>query len=183
MRMRLGILHDAAAQERMHARELAEQNASVVKKKVESGPNARNSTTSSSNVSDETKQDADQASHTEKSEKKVVKPKIRPLSEARAIELGANFASESFIFLVAAGLLIFERWWSRRKETLKDEHFGERLRSLEEQAARVHELENELENMKLDKSNLQLQKAPSKAIINTKLSSPSPKAGVNITSA
>lgn len=28
------------------------------------------------------------------------KPKIRPLSEAKAIDLGANFVSESFLFVV-----------------------------------------------------------------------------------
>ncbi|KAF2151121.1 hypothetical protein K461DRAFT_228465 [Myriangium duriaei CBS 260.36] len=152
MRMRLGILHDAAAQERMHAREAAEQAAAVAKKRLEAAtPTVR---TEAAQVKfDAEVQKAKESAGGEgakkeppKEEKK--KPKIRPLTDARAIELGANFASETFIFMVAAGLLVFERWWSKRKEAVKDEHVVERLRSLEEQTERVSHLEREIRRLR-----------------------------------
>ncbi|EME79572.1 uncharacterized protein MYCFIDRAFT_23654, partial [Pseudocercospora fijiensis CIRAD86] len=80
MRMRLGLLHDPEAQQRMH---------------------------------------------------EPHKPKIRPLTEARAIELGANFFSEAFIFGVAVGLLLFENWRSRSKASARRDEVSERLEQLE----------------------------------------------------
>ncbi|KAI7894015.1 uncharacterized protein EV154DRAFT_415952 [Mucor mucedo] len=39
--------------------------------------------------------------------------KIRPLNDARAIESGANFLSEAFVFSVAASVILAENWRSR----------------------------------------------------------------------
>lgn len=144
MRMRLGILHDSAAQERMHAREVAEQVAKEAKKKADAGKATARTEAEQKKFEEEEKTRTDGAKEQIKQKQEERKTKIRPLSESRAIELGANFASESFIFMVAAGLLVFERWWSRRKENIKDEHVVDRIAALEEQAARVTELEAEV---------------------------------------
>ena len=141
MRMRLGILHDTAAQERMAAREAAEANA---KKRSGENPTVRTEAEQKRHDS-EVKEDGDKAAS---KKEKTPKPIIRPLSEARAIDLGANFASEAFIFMVAAGLLVFERWWSRRRESAKDEHVVERLSALEEQTETIGYLEAEVQRLK-----------------------------------
>lgn len=131
MRMRLGILHDAAAQERMHAREAAEI---AVKKKKAEAPTVRTE-------AEQKAYDAEVAQEKDKASEKVkaTSPKIRPLSESRAIELGANFISESFIFGVAAGLLIWDSWRSRRKENSRREDVADRLEALEAAEAQGHQ--------------------------------------------
>ena len=123
MRMRLGILHDTAAQERMHERE--RKRAEDAKK-----PTALTE-------AEQKKRDAEEATGKDdgrkaEAEKKTAKVKIKPLSEAKAIELGANFFSEAFIFAVAAGLLIFDSWRSRRKESARRDDVAERLDGLED---------------------------------------------------
>lgn len=142
MRMRLGILHDAAAQERMHAREAAE--AAARKKKAETPT-----------VLTEAQQkalDAEAAEGKKESEDKEKakppQPKIRPLSESRAIELGANFLAETFIFGVAAGLLVWDQWRARRKESTRREGIEERLDALEEAAKSVPALNAEIKRLK-----------------------------------
>lgn len=42
--------------------------------------------------------------------------KVRPLNENKAIENGASFISESFIFTVAGSLILYESYRQRRKE-------------------------------------------------------------------
>lgn len=61
-----------------------------------------------------------------------MKPRIRPLSEAKAIDSGANFISEAFLFFVAGSLIVFESWRSRRKENNRREDVADRLAGLEE---------------------------------------------------
>jgi len=58
-------------------------------------------------------------------------PRIRPLSESKAIDSGANFISEAFLFAVAGGLIVFESWRSRRKESSRREDVQDRLNELE----------------------------------------------------
>ncbi|OJJ63052.1 hypothetical protein ASPSYDRAFT_146079 [Aspergillus sydowii CBS 593.65] len=65
-------------------------------------------------------------------EKPAPKPHIRPLSESKAIESGATFISEGFLFLVAGGLILFESWRSRRKENTRRDDVAARLNELEE---------------------------------------------------
>lgn len=64
-------------------------------------------------------------------------PRIRPLSESKAIETGANFISETFLFLVAAGAVVFESWRSRRKESNRREGIDDRLEDLEKERAEM----------------------------------------------
>lgn len=69
----------------------------------------------------------------EKGEKHTpVHPRIRPLSESKAIDAGANFISEAFLFSIAASLILFEALRSRRKETKRQDTVAERLEKLEE---------------------------------------------------
>lgn len=42
--------------------------------------------------------------------------KVRPLNDAKAIQSGATFIAEAFVFSVAGSLVFFESWRSRRKE-------------------------------------------------------------------
>lgn len=45
--------------------------------------------------------------------------KIRPLNDNKAIEKGANFLSEFFIFSVAGSLIMYESYRSRKKTNLE----------------------------------------------------------------
>lgn len=136
MRMRLGMLHDSAAQERMAERErkLAEER----KKKAETP-------TVLSEVEQKKKDEEAAKEHAEggaKPDEKPYRPRIRPLSEAKAIELGANFFSESFIFAVAVGLLVWDSWRSRSKAKDQRELLEDRLDIVE---AEVERLRNKYE--------------------------------------
>jgi len=64
---------------------------------------------------------------------------IRPLSEAKAIDNGANILAEGFLFSVAAGLIIAETWRSSRSESKRREGV---LDSLEELRKRLNSLED-----------------------------------------
>ena len=119
----------------MHERE---QRAAEEKKKKDSAPTVRSELEQKKHEEDQTKGNME----AEKSEGKIVekkqaKVKIRPLSEAKAIELGANFFSEAFIFAVAAGLLVWDSWRSRAKESARRDDVAERLSELEEEVQRL----------------------------------------------
>lgn len=145
MRLRLGLLRDNAAIERQAAKEAAEAEA---KKHQSTVPT----------VKTEAETKAEEAAAAKAKEKAIEAakqrplPRIRPLSEAKAIDTGANFISEAFLFLVAGGLIVFESWRSRRKETTHREDVQDRLNELEqsEKAARkaLAALEKELLELK-----------------------------------
>jgi hypothetical protein len=84
---------------------------------------------------------------TKKTSAKVIEkgPKIRPLSESKAIDAGANFISEAFLFAVAGGLILLESLRSRRKESNRQDMVQERLDLLEtrngQDERRLEELE------------------------------------------
>jgi len=132
MRMRLGILHDAEAQQRMHDRE---QKAIEQKKQKAETPTVR--TEVEQRKHEEEQADSEKKGVEKKKEEKAPKVKIRPLSEAKAIELGANFFSEAFIFAVAAGLLVWDSWRSRRKESARRDDVADRLADLETEVTRL----------------------------------------------
>ncbi|CAK4030850.1 Hypothetical predicted protein [Lecanosticta acicola] len=143
MRMRLGILHDPEAQQRMHERE---QRAAEEKKRRAETPTVRSE--AEQKAYDEQKAKASSEEGSEKKEDKPHKVKIRPLSESRAIELGANFFSEAFIFGVAVGVLLFENWRSRRKESARRDEVAERLEQLESEVESLRaKLDPDLETL------------------------------------
>lgn len=116
MRLRLGLLRDVGSIDRQIQKEAAEAQAKKNK------PDGK-STEAGSSSKDE--------AGSEKA-KGVIKPRIRPLSEAKAIDSGANFISEAFLFLVAGGLIVFESLRARRKESSRREDVADRLARLEE---------------------------------------------------
>jgi hypothetical protein len=133
MRLRLGLLQDQAAIDRQIARDAAEHA------KMKDVPT----------VKTEAQMKAEEAGgKTPKSTASLPKPRIRPLSEAKAIDSGANFISEAFLFSIGLGLIVFESWRSRRKENTRRADVAERLEELEakDQASwqKVDELESKV---------------------------------------
>ena len=126
MRLRLGLLQDPAVIERQIARELAEAEA----QRVALRPKVPTVKTEAQSKADE-----ELAKKKRKQIEQHAKapPRIRPLSESKAIETGANFISESFLFMVAGGVIIFENWRSRRKESNRRDEVKERLVMLEQE--------------------------------------------------
>jgi hypothetical protein len=152
MRLRLGLLQDAAAIEKQAAREAADAKAAKHKQSIPT-------------VKTEAQMKADEKA-AEKAAKEGSEPakkpqvRIRPLSEAKAVESGATFISETFLFSVAAALIFFESWRSRRKETSRREDVADRLEELEEseKAARRALVELEREVLRLRARDAKLTK-------------------------
>lgn len=123
MRLRLGLLQRPSSTENQ-ARQAAESQARKQKSQI---PTVKTEAQTKA-------EEAHAARQREKAEsaKSPQIPRIRPLSESKAIDSGANFLSESFLFIVAGGLIVFESFRSRRKETSRREDVADRLRELEE---------------------------------------------------
>jgi hypothetical protein len=145
--MRLGILQDTAAIDRAYAKEAAEAAAKKHKTEI---PTVK---TEAQMKADE--KAAAKAAKESAEPKPAPKPRIRPLSEAKAVDTGATFISEAFLFSVAASLIFFESWRSRRKETSRHEDVTDRLAELEEseKAARRALVELEREVLRLRAKN------------------------------
>ncbi|KAI9758002.1 MAG: Cell cycle serine/threonine-protein kinase cdc5/MSD2 [Chaenotheca gracillima] len=125
MRLRLGLLQDPAAIERQAAKEAAELQAKKRKAEI---PTVK---TEAQTKAEETVAEKDPSKAAEKA-KAASKPRIRPLSEAKAIDTGANFISETFLFLVGGGLIVFESFRSRRRENTRREDVSGRIIELEQ---------------------------------------------------
>ena len=162
MQLRLGLLQDPAAIERQIAREAAEAQA---KKHRLDAPTVK--------TEEETKAEEEETKQLKKEIKEKVKAttsvkhKIRPLSEAKAIDSGANFISETFLFAVGLGLIIFESWRSRRKEATRRSDVAEQIAMLEasEKAARQGLIELEKEVMRLREKDAKGAGTPRRHII------------------
>ncbi|KAJ4345531.1 uncharacterized protein N0V89_011664 [Didymosphaeria variabile] len=63
----------------------------------------------------------------------------RPLSEAKAIEMGANFVAEAFIFAVGISVIVFEQWRQRRKARNQRDDIREDVEELKEEFKNVRE--------------------------------------------
>jgi len=143
MRLRLGLLQDPAAIDRQIARELkdverARQKAAIPTVKTEEQIKAEEEALKS------TKKKVEE--HVKASHKP---PRIRPLSEAKAIDTGANFISETFLFIVAGGLILLETFRRDRKDKKQDEDVNQKLEAAEmereEMKAKMALMESELE--------------------------------------
>lgn len=143
MRWRIGLLQDAAVLERQAARDAAKREA---ERRKSEAPTVKTEAQTKAEEARTTKEKTD-----EEKEKIPPKPKIKPLSETKAIETGANFISETFLFGVAAGLIIFESWRSGRKERNRRDKVAETLADLEEEnkAARQALIQLEREVLRL----------------------------------
>ncbi|KAF5386864.1 hypothetical protein D9615_002084 [Tricholomella constricta] len=75
---------------------------------------------------------------------------IRPLSETRAIERGANALAEGFLFAVAASLILGEAWRSSRNQSKRRDNVDDQLDLLGTQVteltARVDEIRTRWEH-------------------------------------
>ena len=124
MRLRLGLLRDTASIEKQVAKEAAEAK-------------ARRQRAEAPTVKTEAQTKADEAarekgkSASDSKPSSAPKARIRPLSEAKAIDSGANFISEAFLFFVGASVILFESWRSRRKETSRRLDVTEKISELE----------------------------------------------------
>ncbi len=138
MRMRLGLLQDPAVIDRQIAKEVKVAEAARKKSQIPT-------------VKTEAEVQAEEAmtkQEREAAKKKIEaahKPRIRPLSEGKAIEMGANFAAETFIFMVGIGVIVFEQWRQRRKAKNQRDDIRE---DLEELQAELKSVKAELEEVK-----------------------------------
>lgn len=57
--------------------------------------------------------------------------KVRPLNDNKAIEQGANFLSELFVFSVAGSMIFFESYRSRKKTTVRHTSVQEDLTAIQ----------------------------------------------------
>ncbi|MCJ1242854.1 hypothetical protein MMC30_000049 [Trapelia coarctata] len=147
MRLRLGLLQDQAAIDRQIAREAAEAQAKKAKAEIPT-------------VKTEAQTKADEAAALKEKEKggekakstSAPKVRIRPLSEAKAIDSGATFISETFLFGVALSTIMFEAWRRRREEVSRRSDVSEKLQELEEKdrakTALLEELQHEVEELR-----------------------------------
>ncbi|CEG68699.1 hypothetical protein G6F70_002032 [Rhizopus microsporus] len=93
--------------------------------------------------------------------------KIRPLNDARAIESGANFLSEAFIFSVAASVIVAESWRSHTTAKNRRNHVDDALENLENKTQTLTELLEETRHLykaneerlrQIEEDNIQLRK-------------------------
>ncbi|KAJ5462417.1 hypothetical protein N7530_010622 [Penicillium desertorum] len=160
MRLKLGTLRDTAASQRQAAA------TAEARKHKPSSPTVRNEA--------ETKAAEEAEAKAKAAAEEAAKPhhyRIRPLSESKAIESGANFISESFLFVVAGGLILFESWRSRNKESTRREGVEGRLADLEqsEQAAREALVALEKELLQLRAKHGDLPKLSTKRILSPEI--------------
>ncbi len=150
MRLRLGLLQDTATMEKQAARAAAEAQAKKVKNEIPT-------------VKTEAQMKADEAAAAKEKDRagdrakppSLLKPKIRPLSETKAIDSGATFVSEGFLLLVGVSLILLENWRSKRKENTRREDVADRISELEEseRASRRALVELEKEILRLRSNN------------------------------
>ncbi|KAF2869397.1 optic atrophy 3 protein-domain-containing protein [Massariosphaeria phaeospora] len=139
MRMRLGLLQDPAVIDRQIAKEVAA--AEAARKKDQTPTVKTEAETKAEAAMSEKEKEA-----IRKKKEAARKPRIRPLSEAKAIETGANFVSETFIFTVGIGVILVEQWRQRRKAANARDDIRE---DLEELQSELKSVKSELEEMKV----------------------------------
>ncbi|TFK45942.1 OPA3-domain-containing protein [Heliocybe sulcata] len=69
---------------------------------------------------------------------------VRPLSETKAIENGANALAEGFLFAVAAALIIAEQWRSSRSQTKRRDAVDDQLDDLKDRIGGMEERVNQV---------------------------------------
>jgi optic atrophy 3 protein len=143
MRWRLGLLQDAAAIEKQVQRDSARE---LAKRHKHEAPTVKTEAQTKADDAAAAKAAKEPPQPPKPPEPpKAKEPRIRPLSEAKAIESGANFISETFLFGVAASLILFESWRSRRKDSARRDVVQDRLNDLEESEAAARKALVELE--------------------------------------
>lgn len=77
------------------------------------------------------------------------KIKIRPLNDNKAIDQGATFLSEFFIFSVAGGLIFYESYRSRKKAANEKEELADDISTLQDEIEYI-KLKLKEYNLKVD---------------------------------
>ncbi|KAF1989577.1 hypothetical protein K402DRAFT_451789 [Aulographum hederae CBS 113979] len=175
MRLRLGLLQDPAVIDRQIAKEVAEAEA---RRRRDEAPTVK---TKEQSLADEQLTAKEREKIKEKA-KAAARPRIRPLSEAKAIETGANFISETFLFAVAGGLIIAESLRSRWKESNRREDVADRLDQLESQIEELSAKNATLEQQ-LRIKHAEPPKKPIKAPLPDSSAGSPPKQGSVVTAA
>lgn len=142
MRMRLGLLQDPAVIERQIRREAQEAEEKRLRSQHRPSPGTPTVRTAEEMQADTEAREREKRfieGKVKNDEKRKEKRLIRPLSEAKAIDSGANFISEAFIFGVGLSLLLFENFRSRRKENNRRDTVKERLDKLEDDIMRTQQ--------------------------------------------
>lgn len=130
MRMRLGLLQDPAVIDRQIKKEVALAEAARKKAATPTVP------TEAEMKAEEALTEKEREAIKKKAEEKTT-PRIRPLSEQKAIEMGANFAAETFIFAVGIGVIVFEQWRQRRKARNARDDIREDLEAIQDELKAV----------------------------------------------
>lgn len=138
MRMRLGLLQDPAVIDRQIKKEVA--LAEAARKKAAAPTVLTEEEMKVEEALTEKERDA-----IKKKAEERIKPRIRPLSEQKAIEMGANFAAETFIFAVGIAVILVEQWRQRRKAKNARDDIRE---DLEEVQAELKAVKAEFEEFK-----------------------------------
>ena len=138
MRMRLGLLQDPAVIDRQIKKEVAAAKAAREKAAT---PTVK---TEAEMKAEEELSDKEREEIRKKAEERI-KPRIRPLSEQKAIETGANFVAETFIFAVGISVIVVEQWRQRRKAKNARDDIRE---DLDELQIELKTVKAELEEMK-----------------------------------
>ncbi|KIW07560.1 uncharacterized protein PV09_01516 [Verruconis gallopava] len=143
MRLRIGLLQDPAAIERQIQREVKEAEKRRLKDAI---PTVK---TEAETLAEEAAKSKERKEAEEYVKATLKAPRIRPLSENKAIETGANFIAEAFLFLVAGGLILAESWRRDRKEKKQDAEVNDALliaeREREEMKQKLELLQAEIE--------------------------------------
>ncbi|EKG22287.1 Optic atrophy 3-like protein [Macrophomina phaseolina MS6] len=131
VRWRVGLLQDPAVIEKQIQREIKEAEA---RRRAAQAPTVK---TEAETKADEEALKKEKEAIEEKHKHKT--PRVRPLSETKAIDMGANFISETFMFLVAGGIIVWEQWRSRKKASDRRDIVDEKLEELEEKHSQLME--------------------------------------------
>jgi hypothetical protein len=139
--MRLGLLQDPAVIDRQIKKEVALAEAA---RKKAATPTVL---TEEEMKAEEALTEKEREAIKKKTEERI-KPRIRPLSEQKAIEMGANFAAETFIFAVGIGVILVEQWRQRRKAKNARDDIREDLDEVRAEVAELRAVKAEFEDYK-----------------------------------
>lgn len=84
---------------------------------------------------------------------------VQPLKEEKAVEIGAEILSETFIFVVASSIILYEYWNSRQKaaaqEAEQDKDIDVLQEKLKDAENRLSKVEATLQNITLPKTKIE----------------------------
>lgn len=86
------------------------------------------------------------------------KIKVKPLTDNKAIEQGATFISEFFIFSVAGSLIFYESYRSRKKATSERDALADDITLLQSE---MEKIKNKLEDINVKLVDYKVSESPS----------------------